>query len=198
MFGIISSIRLFTDDCAIFMVISCIKDCEDLRSDFNRLYYRMQLLQLTLNQSKCKVMRITNKRRKFHYTYSLNSAPLEWVDTLNTYLELRINSKPTWTDHLLNLRRNMQGCSKQAKARAFTALVHPILRFARQFGLPICQVPRKSWKRSRRVQLDGYVHGGTRRTIAGPKLMRNASPILSGPQSDRGISCSRIARVTKL
>ena len=132
-----SSVRLFADDCAVSRAITCMKDCDDLQSDLNRLYYWTQLWQLTLNQSKCKVMRITNKRKKIYYIYSLNSAPLEWVDTFR-YLGVRINSNLTWSDHvseakmkatrLLNLlRRSMQGCSKQAKARAYTALVRPHL-----------------------------------------------------------------------
>ena len=89
----------------------------------------------------CKVMRITNKRKQFHYTYSLNSAPLEWVDTFRYLSGVRINMHQThlqWTDHVsevrmkvtgvLNLRgRTMQGCSKQAKARAYIALVCPHL-----------------------------------------------------------------------
>ena len=130
--GLSSSVRLFTDDYAIFRVITNTKDCDDLQADLNRLYYWTQLWQLSLNQSKCKLMRITNKRKQFHYTYSLNSTPLEWVDTFR-YLGVRINTKLTWTDHVsevrkkttrvLNLlRRAMQGCSKQAKARAYVAL----------------------------------------------------------------------------
>ncbi len=85
----------------------------------------------------CKAMRITNKRNKIYYTYSLNNASLEWVDTFR-YLGVKVNSKLTWTDQvseakiratlLLNLlRRVMQGCSKQAKGRAYTALVRPHL-----------------------------------------------------------------------
>ena len=100
--GLGSSICLFADDCAIFRTISRIKDCEDLKSDLNWLCYWTQLWQLGLNQSKCKVMRITNKRKKFHYTYSLNSAPLQWVDTFK-YLWVRINSRLTWTDHVLDV-----------------------------------------------------------------------------------------------
>ena len=130
--GLGSSFRLFADDCVIFSTISRTNDCEDLPSDLNRLCYWMQLWQLGLNQSKCKVMRITNKRKKFHYTYSLNSARLEWVDTFK-YPGVRINSRLTWKDHVLDvrmkatrllnlLRRNMQGCSKQAKARVLLHL----------------------------------------------------------------------------
>ena len=119
--GLISSIRLFADDCTIFRVISCIKDCEDLQSDLNRLYYWIQLWQLTLNQSKCKVMRITKKRKRFTTTtISTVYTPLEWIDTFK-YLEVSIDSTLTWTDHVLDvrmnatrllnfLRRNMQGC----------------------------------------------------------------------------------------
>ena len=123
-----SSVRLFADYCAIFSEVTCKKDCSGLQADLNRLYYWTQLWQLTLNQSKCKAIRITNKLKKIGYTYSLNGAPLEWVDTFR-YLGVRINSKLTWTDHVseaktkatqvLNLlRRSMQGCSTQAKARA--------------------------------------------------------------------------------
>ena len=92
--GLTSSVRLFADDCAVFRVITCKMDCDALQSDLNRLYHWTQLWQLTFNQSKCKVMRITNKRNKIHYTYSLNNASLEWVDTFK-YLGVRINSKLT-------------------------------------------------------------------------------------------------------
>ncbi len=135
--GLKSSIRLFADDCAIFRVITCKQDCDGLQADLNRLYHWTQLWQLSLNQSKCKAMRITNKRTKIEYTYNLNNVLLEWVDTFK-YLGVKFNSKLTWTDQVseaklkatrvLNLlRRSMHGCSEQAKARAYTALVRPHL-----------------------------------------------------------------------
>ena len=91
-------------------------------------------------------MRTTNKRKQFHYTYSLSSVPLEWVDTFR-YLGVRVNTKLSWTDHVsevrmkatkvLNLlRRAMQGCSKQAKARAYIALVYPLLETCSPFWTP--------------------------------------------------------------
>jgi len=114
-----SSVHLFADDCTIFREITCKKDCDGLQADLKRLYYWTQQWQLTLNQSKCKAMRITNKLKKIDYTYSLNGVPLEWVNTFR-YLGVRINGKLTWTDHvsevktkatrMLNLlRRSMQG-----------------------------------------------------------------------------------------
>ena len=44
-------------------------------------------------------MRITNKCIKIDYTYSINSAPLEWVDTFR-YFGVRFNRKLTWSDHV--------------------------------------------------------------------------------------------------
>ena len=88
--GLSSSVRLFADDCAICRVINNKKDCDDLQADLDRLYNWTQLWQLNLNQSKCKVMRITNKRKKFHYTYHLNTAPLKWVDTFR-YLQAHMD-----------------------------------------------------------------------------------------------------------
>ena len=59
-----SSVRLFADDCAIFREVTSKKDCKGLQADVDRLYYWTQPWQLTFNQSKCKVMRITNKLKK--------------------------------------------------------------------------------------------------------------------------------------
>ena len=69
-----STVHLFADDWAIFRVITNTKDCDDLQADLNQLYYWTQLWQLNLNQSKCKVMRITNIRKQFHYTYTASIA----------------------------------------------------------------------------------------------------------------------------
>ena len=135
--GLTSSVRLFADDCAIFRVVSSKQDCDGLQADLDQLYRWTQLWQLSLNLSKCKAMRITNKRATIEYTYKLNNVLLEWVDTFK-YLGVKFNTKLTWTDQvtevklkatrMLNLlRRSMYGCSEQAKARAYTALVRPQL-----------------------------------------------------------------------
>jgi len=52
------------------------KDCDGLQADLKILNCWTQQWQLTLNQSKCKAMRITNKLKKIDYTYSLNGVPL--------------------------------------------------------------------------------------------------------------------------
>ena len=37
------SVCLFADDCAIFREVTCMKDCDGLQADLNRLYYWTQL-----------------------------------------------------------------------------------------------------------------------------------------------------------
>ena len=64
----VSPVRLFGDYCAIFRLITNTKNCDHLWADFNLLYCWTKLWPLIINQSKCKVMRITNVR--LHYTYT--------------------------------------------------------------------------------------------------------------------------------
>ena len=74
------------------------------------------------------------------FTYSINNTTLEWVDAFR-YLGVTINNKLKWEDHIsevtakasgiLNLlRRTMWGCHRDAKTRAYAALVHPILEYS--------------------------------------------------------------------
>ena len=99
-----------------------------------------QRWQLPFNVNKCKVMNISNKKTNTPTTYFLNAIRLEWVDTFK-YLGVVIDCKLKWGDQInhstfkatkiLNLiRRNLAGCSKTAKNRAYLALVRPHLEFA--------------------------------------------------------------------
>ena len=142
---------------------------------------------LVLTNPNAKVMRNmrTNKRKQFHYTYSLNSTPLEWVDTFR-YLGVRINTKLTWTDHVLEvrmkatcvlnlLRRAMQGCSKQAKARAYIALVRPHLETCSPVWTPYQKGAQDDLEKVQKCAARWIcVWSGTRSITAGLKLMRSA------------------------
>ena len=69
----------------------------------------------------------------------MNNVALEWVDTFK-YLGVRLDSKLKWGAHVTEitakanrtlslLRRTMQGCSRDAKTRAYCALVRPHLEY---------------------------------------------------------------------
>ena len=57
--GLCSSTRLFADDCTLYREVTSPRDCEQLQEDLNAVYRWTQIWQLSLNQSKCKVMRVT-------------------------------------------------------------------------------------------------------------------------------------------
>ena len=92
---------------------------------------------VALNLSKCKAICISNKRKP--HTYRMNNMTLEWVDSFK-YLGVRIDSKLKWGAHIVEvtakanralnlLRRTMYGCTKNAKKRAYTAIVRPHLEY---------------------------------------------------------------------
>ena len=141
-----SAVRLFADDCTIYRQVSTHQDCAALQEDLTRFARWCQRWQLPLNTGKCKAMCITLKKKPPSFTYSINNTSLEWVDTFR-YLGVIINNKLKWGDHIsavtvkasriLNLlRRTMQGCRGDAKSRAYTALVRPILEYAAPVWAP--------------------------------------------------------------
>ena len=134
-----SQIRLFADDCTIFREIAGREDCEVLQSDLHELYQWTCKWQLHLNLSKCKALCISNKRIPPTYTYHLSGTMLEWVNSI-TYLGVKITHKLCWSDHITSadakanrilslLRRSMYGCNKEAKKRAYVALVRLHLEY---------------------------------------------------------------------
>ena len=137
--GLKSQARLFADDCTIFREVSSKSDIDALQCDLVKIYQWTQKWQLHLNLSKCKAICISNKRSPPSAQYLINNVPLQWVDTFK-YLGITINQKLKWDDHSTNavlkasrmlnlLRRNMRGCSKSAKSKAYTALVRPHLEY---------------------------------------------------------------------
>ena len=135
-----SPTRLFADDCTIYRQVSSHQDCVALQEDLTRLFRWCQTWQLPLNTKKCKVMCISLKKKPPSFTYSINNTTLDWVDVFR-YLGVTINSKLKWGDHIaevtakasriLNLlRRTMRSCRRDAKSRAYTALVRPILEYS--------------------------------------------------------------------
>ena len=134
-----SPTKLFADDCAVYCQILNTADCFTLQEDLSMLYTWTQKWQLALNISKCKAICISNKRKPPTHTYRLNNVTLEWVDTFK-YLGVRIDTKLKWGEHIAEaaakanramnlLRRTMYGCIKNAKKRAYIALVRPHLEY---------------------------------------------------------------------
>ena len=117
-----SSTRLFADDYTIYREVSKQSDCEMLQMDLNNLHIWTQKWQLSLNASKCKAMRFTNKWKLNHYVYHLNNTPLEWCESYKYLgviltrswlgMTMHVSEVKLKATRILNLlRQTMYGCN---------------------------------------------------------------------------------------
>ena len=155
--GLSSSVRLFADDYAIFRVITNAKDCDDLQADLNRFYYWTQLWQLNLNQSKCKVMRITNINGSITPTASIVhpltlSDILGWQSTPNS-LGQTTYQRSEWRQHLcwIYLEELCRDVVSRPRPGLTLLLFVPISRHAHQSGHLIRKVPRMIYREGAEV-----------------------------------------------
>ncbi len=135
-----SEIRLFADDCILYRQINSISDCSNLQDDINKLHEWGVTWQMEFNAKKCYVMNMGNKKQMILHNYTLNNHLLTTVDH-HQYLGVYLSHKCKWDyqyDHMVKkanrilgmLRRNLQKCSRAAKATAYLALVRPHLEYA--------------------------------------------------------------------
>ena len=99
-----------------------------------------QTWKLDFNVTKCKVLTISNKKDPDKFNYTLNTDPLEHVDS-HQYLGVTINSKLRWNTHVsaitakaprtLNvIRRTLHPCHPEVKKVAYMSLVRPKLEYS--------------------------------------------------------------------
>ena len=65
--GILSSLKLFTDDTKLYHVIKLETDREVLQQDINRLVKWTEVWQLPLNASKCKILNLGKGNEGYDY-----------------------------------------------------------------------------------------------------------------------------------
>ena len=96
--------------------------------------------QMSFNVNKCAVLHCTRSLSPSPSTYLLDGHPLTNVCE-HSYLGIMFDSKMSFSSHINNitakatkilnfLRRNLYKCSKTTKAKAYLALVRPILEYS--------------------------------------------------------------------
>ena len=149
-------------------------DSQSLQEDLSRLSEWCRKWQLSLNTKKCKAMCITLKKKPPTFTYYINNNTLEWVDTFK-YLGILVDNRLKWqaqvegtvlkASGVLNLlRRTLKDCSMDAKKKAYTALVHPLLEYA---------APAWSPHLHRDIDMLGKVQKRAARWVCGPVGIHN-------------------------
>ena len=146
--SVISSLlRLFADDSYLYRIIKSIQDSQILQNDPNNLQSWEQNNSMEFHPQKCKVLTITNKIKPIETSYTIHHENLEKVES-SKYLGVEIHKKLKWNRHVGNvckranrvlnfLQRNLRGCSKSIKTKAYKTYVKPILNYASTSWNPV-------------------------------------------------------------
>ena len=139
-YNISSGLRLFADDCILYRTIKCDNDKWELQNDLDKVTRWANTWQMSFNVNKCAVLHCTRSLSPSPSTYLLDGHPLTNVCE-HSYLGIMFDSKMSFSSHINNitakatkilnfLRRNLYKCSKTTKAKAYLALIRPILEYS--------------------------------------------------------------------
>lgn len=94
-------VRLYADDCCIYREISRESDSEKLQSGLDNIMSWCSTWNITLNLSKCNLLRFTNKKCPLMASYVMNTTQPSLV-TEYKYLGVIFSSNLTWNAHTIS------------------------------------------------------------------------------------------------
>jgi len=135
-----SPVRLYVDDCILHRPLVSSEDTAVLQRDLTCLSNWEKLWQMKFRIPKCYILHVSRFYQQSAHEYQLEHCTLKTVNEI-TYLGITINSKLTWTDHILHiikranqslgfLRRNSPAAFQPVKEKAYLTYVRPKLEFA--------------------------------------------------------------------
>ena len=144
--NILSSIRLFADDCVVYRTISNEDDVVLLQKDIDEISRWAQRWQMKFNINKCVLLRFTRRHLPLINNYTLNNQTIKSSNTYK-YLGILLDNSLSWAPHINNItnkatrmlnfiKRNLSKCNSKVKSDAYTTLVRPILEYATQVWDP--------------------------------------------------------------
>ena len=127
----------------LYKPVKSIEDIHHLQMDIDTISDWVNCNNLTLNPTKCKTMVISRKRNsvKPHAQFTLNSSPLEQVETFK-YLGILLSSDLSWSSHIdfictkarkligLLYRRFYGNVDNHSLLELYSVLVRPHLEYA--------------------------------------------------------------------
>ena len=134
-----SQIHLFADDTIVYLTVSAIDDCGELQEDLKRLEKWEEEWQMEFHPAKCNVLRITRKKNKITFPYTLHGHILEEVSWAK-YLGITITKDMTWNEHIGKtaskankklgfLRWNIKTKDQSLKEKAYKTIVRPTMEY---------------------------------------------------------------------
>ncbi|KAK2174382.1 hypothetical protein NP493_805g02028 [Ridgeia piscesae] len=95
---------------------------------------------MNFNIAKCHLLRITQKRKPSHFTYTITNQPISQVES-HPYLGITIDSKLSWSKHIHTttsqcartlglLKFTLHPATPKVKETAYNMLIKPKLEYA--------------------------------------------------------------------
>ena len=149
-----SNLRLFADDSILHGMVNNFQDVQALQADLNKLVEWAQKWQMTLNSSKCVMLRVSRSVNDVNFSYEMMGRPPE-SDKSKKYLGVEINRTVSWNKHISAItgkgnralgfiRRNLHNCPEEVKKQVYYSLVRPHLEYASSAWDPHTQKNIKS------------------------------------------------------
>ena len=135
-----STMGMFADDAYIYRSIRNTGDCEILQEDLQKLIQWKQSWLMEFHPDKCKVLRITNKRKVIKYHYLLHNVILKEVSNAK-YLGVTMNTRLSWKNHVHKicgkanqtrqfLQRSLVACKPEIKLQCYKTFIRPIVEYS--------------------------------------------------------------------
>ena len=139
-----SILALFADDSFLYRIILNQNDAAILQSDLDKLVLWEENWSMEFHPKKCKVLRITNKRKPINAAYKIHN---EELDNNAKYLGVTINKHLSWKDHVNSivskatnvrhfLQRNLMSSPNEIKAQCYKTFIRPIQEYASSVWSP--------------------------------------------------------------
>ena len=134
-------VRMYADDVVFYTSIKPTEDFDyALQVDLDELSRWCQAWKMSINVSKCAIMRISKSKSTAKPRYFLNDLNIPVVQNFK-YLGVHLSNTCTWQQHvryvackgnqmLRFIKRNFKGCPQYVKETVYTSLVRPLLEYA--------------------------------------------------------------------
>ena len=123
----------------MYLSVSALSDCQKLQDDLSRLEDWEREWQMEFHPAKCNILRITRKKTKTIFPYTLHGHLLEEVKSAK-YLGITIADDMTWSGHINKtvakansklgfLRRNIKVKDADMRVKAYKTIVRPTMEY---------------------------------------------------------------------
>ena len=138
--GVLSSIRLFADDCVLYRQVQTREDYTMLQQDLSTLSQWAKLWDMSFNVKKCAHMCISLKRKPAINDYNIDGQHVP-KETTYKYLGVTVSNDLSRNTHAQKIqaraartlgviRRALGKCDQKVKDLAYKQLVRPQLEYA--------------------------------------------------------------------